>query len=122
MPRAMRVCPCTGCPAHPSGCPELTAGGRCPDCKREADHRRGSAAQRGYGKAHQRERERWRPKVERLSVHCHAKVCLEPARLILTGQDWDLGHTEDRTAWTGPEHATCNRSAGAKVGNRRRAT
>jgi 5-methylcytosine-specific restriction protein A len=45
MPRALCVCPT-------SGCHNLTPGGRCPDCRTEAEQRRGSAAQRGYSGRH----------------------------------------------------------------------
>lgn len=35
-------------------CPNLTESGRCPDCRREAEARRGNATQRGYtGRGHQ---------------------------------------------------------------------
>lgn len=104
----MRVC------SEP-GCPELTAGGRCPDHRAQQERRRGTRQQRGYTNEHDRLRARWKPKVEACTVHCHAIVCIEHVRLILPGQAWDLGHTADRTAWTGPEHATCNRSAGGKA-------
>jgi len=36
------------------GCPVLTSGGRCPGCRREAEARRGTARQRGYGGGHER--------------------------------------------------------------------
>lgn len=71
---------------------------------------------RGYGNPHQRERDRWRPKVDAGLVDCHAKRCFEPTRAILPGQPWDLGHTEDRTGWTGPEHVPCNRAEGGRRG------
>lgn len=45
VPRALRVCPTPGCP-------ELVASGRCDTCRAEAECRRGSAAQRGYGHRH----------------------------------------------------------------------
>lgn len=75
----------------------------------------GSSSARGYGAAHQALRERWRPVVEAGGVTCHR--C---QRLIPAGAPWDLGHTEDRRAYTGPEHRHCNRSEGATRGNRMR--
>lgn len=45
MPRALKVCSTVGCP-------ELVATGRCEQHDREAEQRRGSAAQRGYGARH----------------------------------------------------------------------
>jgi hypothetical protein len=78
--------------------------------------RQGSRQARGYGRQHELQRQAWEPKVKRGGVHCHAKVCFMPARLILAGQTWDLGHNEDRTQWTGPEHTKCNRSEGGKRG------
>ena len=101
----LRVC------AEP-GCPELSERPRCPDHTRAYEQRRGTRQTRGYTAEHDALRRRWKPKVEACTVHCHAAVCIEPVRLILPGQPWDLGHTADRTAWTGPEHATCNRRAG----------
>jgi len=80
----------------------------------------GTTPQRGYGYAHQQERERWRPEVDAGRAICHAAICLMPARWIIPGTPWDLGHTPDRTGWTGPEHATCNRSAGNRSARRRR--
>jgi 5-methylcytosine-specific restriction protein A len=44
MPRALHVCPT-------SGCPNLVEEGRCATCKARASQLRGSAASRGYGTA-----------------------------------------------------------------------
>jgi hypothetical protein len=112
MLHAKKVC------AQP-GCPTLVDGGNCRPHERAADRARGSRRERGYDAEHDALRRRWKPKVERGGVHCHAERCLMPARLILTGQAWDLGHTEDRTAWTGPEHAHCNRAAGGRAAHPR---
>lgn len=51
--RALSIC------SEP-GCPEYTDTGRCDSHTRAADHRRGSARQRGYGGQHER---RFRPAV-----------------------------------------------------------
>lgn len=50
MPRAMKVCSCTGktCDAHEGSCPEIVPTGRCAACDQAAERRRGTAAQRGY--------------------------------------------------------------------------
>lgn len=70
-----------------------------------------STTDRGYGAAHQAERRSWERELARVGVvECHARVCLMPDREIYDGDPWDLGHTEDRTGWTGPEHPKCNRT------------
>ena len=78
----------------------------------------GSTTERGYGAEHRAERERWRPTVEAGQAMCHATRCLieEDAgtRSIQPTAKWDLGHTPDRSAWTGPEHERCNRADGGR--------
>lgn len=71
-----------------------------------------STTARGYGADHQRERAKWKPRVQRGDVDCAR--CGEP---IEPDDHWDLGHTDDRTGWTGPEHASCNRRDGANKTN-----
>jgi len=106
--RALKACPTPGCPGLvPPG------RSRCTDCARAHDKARGSRQQRGYDAEHDRRRRAWAPRVARGSVSCAR--CGE---LITPGQAWDLGHTDDRTGWTGPEHATCNRSAGGASASR----
>ena len=73
----------------------------------------GSTTARGYGHAHQQERQRWAPKVDAGLVDCARPECRKP---ILPGQAWQLGHTDDRTAWSGPEHSYCNLAAGGRNG------
>ncbi|BEL07841.1 hypothetical protein Q0Z83_060320 [Actinoplanes sichuanensis] len=75
-----------------------------------------TTSERGYGARHQQLREQWEPKVRAGLVDCHAAQCVEPGRRIEPGSDWDLGHTPDRTRWTGPEHARCNRAEGGRRG------
>ena len=77
MPRALRVCPTPGCP-------ELTSGGRCASHTRQAETRRGSRQERGYGQAHTR---RFRPGVLLRdpvcvctdTTHNHGPECLRPS-------------------------------------------
>jgi hypothetical protein len=102
MPRAKRICPKPGCPA-------TTASGYCPTHKAEAERARGSREQRGYGREHMALRKQWEPKVAAGKVAC-AK-CKQP---IQPGTLWHLGHNDDRTQWTGPEHPYCNTSDAGK--------
>lgn len=76
-----------------------------------------STSSRGYGTAHQAERERLAPLVATGRVRCARPECRQ---LIAPDDAWDLGHTDDRTAWTGPEHATCNRAAAGRKATTRR--
>lgn len=73
-----------------------------------------------YGHQHRQERERWRPVVDAGQAQCQRPVCLMPTRWIQPGTPWDLGHTDDRTGYTGPEHRRCNRAAGARTANAQR--
>lgn len=68
-------------------------------------------ASRGYGAAHRAERRRWKPVVD-----AGRAVCARCGQPIPAGSTWDLGHSDDRATWTGPEHATCNRRAGGRNG------
>ena len=81
----------------------------------------GSRHVRGYGNDHEAQRRAWAPRVARGEVDCHAIDCLEPSRRITPGSEWHMGHTPDRTRWTGPEHPICNVTEGAKRGAAARA-
>jgi hypothetical protein len=70
-------------------------------------------ALRGYDRRH-RVLRRWFA----LAVARGDVVCWRCGRVIRPGQSWDLGHDDhDRSRYSGPEHAHCNRSAGARYGN-----
>lgn len=71
-----------------------------------------NTTQRGYGVKHQRARKAWEPRVNAGGVSC-----ARCGRGIEPGSAWDLGHTADRSGYTGPEHMRCNRSEGARRGN-----
>lgn len=72
----------------------------------------GSATDRGYGVAHQRQRKAWEPKVKRGEAYCWR--CKKP---IPPDGEWDMGHLDDRSGWAGPECRPCNRRAGAAASN-----
>lgn len=79
---------------------------------------RGRTTQRGYGYAHQKARERAiRDLVDGTPCpRCSRPMWRAEARLL------DLDHTEDRRAYQGLAHASCNRRAGqAKAVRQRRA-
>lgn len=86
--------------------------------------RKGGTTARGYGSAHQRERNKWVPRVKAGGINCYR--CKQP---IHPNEPWDMGHADGtintRTPkYTGPEHRHCNRAAGQAAGqaNRRRGT
>ena len=88
---------------------EATNTQRCPACQRghdqQRDQRRGTTAQRGYGAAHQAERER------QLAAFVPGQPCARCGQPITSKADADLGHTDDRQAYHGLEHRQCNRGA-----------
>ena len=102
----MKRCPHTRCPNL------IPHSARyCPTHAQAYEHRRGTRQARGYGHAHDRERARVAHLVTHLQATCHRCNLI-----ILPTEPWDLGHSDDRTTWTGPEHARCNRSAGGTKG------
>ena len=105
----MPLRPCLDCET-----PTSRRDSRCPDCASARNRQRGSAHQRGYDGEHERLRRQWAPEVEAGTVDCHATVCMHNTRRITPGSPWHLGHTPDRTAWTGPEHARCNTADGGR--------
>lgn len=71
-----------------------------------------TTTQRGYGHSHQQVRAKWQPVVDSGAAECAR--CHRP---IKPGDEWDMGHDDhDRSKYTGPEHAPCNRSAGGRNG------
>lgn len=81
--------------------------------------KRAGTTDRGYGSAHQRERAKWVPVIASGNGRCHAITCMMPTRWIPPGSPWDLGHNEQRTRWTGPEHRRCNRADGGRRRHRK---
>lgn len=85
-----------------------------------------SAAARGYDSEHRELRKRWLDlftqghttpcSCQHAGCPHHRGPCLT---VIDSETDWDLGHTDDRRDWTGPECRPCNRSAGARNSNGR---
>ena len=75
--------------------------------------RQPSSTDRGYGAAHRAERAKWAKVIATGDATCVR--CEHP---IAPTDPWDLGHSDDRKSWSGPEHASCNRSAGGRNGNR----
>jgi len=66
-----------------------------------------------YGGPHQSLRRAGRP-------YAYGQPCVRCGRPMLPGQPIDLDHTDDRGGYLGWSHATCNRAAGAALGNERR--
>lgn len=104
MARAKRICPKPGCP-HPVN------KRYCADHNREYEAKRGTSTQRGYDSKHQSLRKQWRQRIDRGGVSCAS--CGLP---IHPQAPFDLGHTNDRTAYKGAEHVHCNRSDGGRRG------
>lgn len=77
-----------------------------------------------YGYDHQQDRKRWQTKINHGQVICrrYGYDCQAPNPYIQPGETWDLGHPDATCPLPlAPEHARCNRSAGAKsryTGNR----
>lgn len=70
-----------------------------------------STTERGYGNAHQAERRRLQLTMDVEGATYLCARCHQPP-LIGKGDAWDLGH-RDQGSDGGPEHISCNRSAGA---------
>ena len=68
---------------------------------------------RGYGRRHKLTRAAVAPLVAAGMTTC----CRCQGRL-LPGELWDLDHNGARDGYLGVAHASCNRSAGARVRNR----
>jgi hypothetical protein len=64
-----------------------------------------STSARGYGAGHQARRRLLAPFVTSGAVRC-----ARCGKRIEAGTPWDLGHTDDRSGYRGPEHRRCNRS------------
>lgn len=71
----------------------------------------GNTTARGYGTAHQAERKRWAARLK----HAGSLPCARCGEPIYDGDEWDLGHTDDRAGYVGPEHRRrCNRADGGR--------
>jgi 5-methylcytosine-specific restriction protein A len=87
------------------GCPQYTQAGRCSEHRREAEQRRGSARQRGYGKKHET---RFRPGVLARDPRCvctdedhgHGSPCGQQS---VHADHWPLSRRELTTAGKDPD-------------------
>ena len=103
MPRAKH--PCRDCPR-----PVPAGTARCPEHTRAHDRARGTKAQRGYGRDHDRLRRALAP-----IVAAGRATCWRCGLPIPPNTPWHLGHDDhDRAITRGPEHAYCNLSAAGR--------
>lgn len=87
------------------GCPEYSQGGRCANCQRDAERKRGSARQRGYGGRHQT---KFRPAVLARDPACvctdqdhgHRDPC---GRASVHADHWPLSRRELTTRGLDPD-------------------
>lgn len=98
------------------GCPTLTSGTKCDECRRKARARRGTTTEQGLGWAHQKRKRELLP--DAIGTLCP----LGCGELMLEGQALDLDHSTPRVlnrAAHGDRivHARCNRAAGARLGH-----
>lgn len=88
----------------------------CPTCTRGRDRARGTTTERGYGAEHQRLRAAWQERIDDGELVLCPR-CGEP---VEPGMEWDLGHSDDRNSYSGPEHSReCNRAAGGRAAHGR---
>ncbi len=104
---AMRVCGEPGCPVL---VPKGARDGRCDVHRRAKDKARGTTTQRGYGAEYRRTRQALLPDA-------YGTPCLHCDQRMWPHEQLALDHTEDRTAYRGIVHASCNASEGATRGN-----
>lgn len=91
-------------------CPQLVPQGQrfCHAHAHAYNQQRGSSTARGYDAAHRHLRRAWEARLAAGETHICAK-CGQP---VTAADQWDLGHTDNRQSWTGPEHRSCNRKDG----------
>ena len=106
---AGRRCPGQWCPKV------LTNSERyCPTHAREYEAKRGTSARRGYGADHQARRSAI---VDRMNAGETIR-CID-CGIELMPSTLDLGHTDDRAGYRGPQCQACNRSQGGREGRAR---
>jgi hypothetical protein len=77
---------------------------------RVRERRRKRPSNRGYGRHHRELRKRLAPLVASGQA-----ICARCGRPITPGEPWDLGHDDrDRSRYSGPEHARCNRATSSR--------
>ena len=97
------------------GCPRIGPGSRCEEHAREAERRRGSRQQRGYGREHDQLRRNWQRRMDAGEIiQCWRPDCGK----VIDPRRWHLGHRDDRSGYEGPECPACNVSAGGKAAHR----
>lgn len=91
-------------------CPQLVPQGQrfCHTHTHTYNQQRGSSTARGYDAAHRHLRRAWEARLATGETH----TCAKCGQLVTATDQWDLGHTDNRQSWTGPEHRHCNRQDG----------
>lgn len=91
------------------GCPNLSTEKRCDYHRKAYERQRGSSYSRGYDAAHQKERRRI------INAGIHNFRCARCGDQFEYDEPFQLGHTDDRKSWSGPEHIRCNLGAAGRA-------